>query len=64
MVDLQLDSCSVIMELDTGASSLISISTFYKKLWSKCTLSVFEVKLYLLKATNYAFRVLLCKQFL
>ena len=44
-VDLQLDDCSVSMEVDTGASISLISETTYKKLWPKRTLSASEVKL-------------------
>ena len=45
MVNVQLDSCSVGMEVDTGASMSLISETSYKKLWPKCSLSACEVKL-------------------
>ena len=46
MVDLQLDNCSVSMEVDTGASMSLISETTYKRLWPKRSLSPSEVKLH------------------
>ena len=45
VVDVQLDSCSVCMEVDTGASMSLISETTYKKLWPKRSLSACKVKL-------------------